>query len=293
MQDKQTELLMNPDGSIYHLKLKPEDIAEKIILVGDPERVEMVSSFFEEVELRKENREFITHTGSYKGTRITVMSTGIGTDNIDIVMNEIDALANIDLQSRVVKPDQASLQLVRIGTTGGLHGDIPLNSYILSRFACGFDNVLNFYSGRDQVCDQDIEQEFVKHTGWSKILHAPYIVRSSDRLFDLFPSDMVSGITISAPGFFGPQGRMLRLETMDPDLNSKLQSFRYNDLRITNYEMESSALFGLAKLLGHHAISICLMAANRATGKATEDYYGYMRDLIKFTLDIFCKSFQN
>ncbi|MBL7111310.1 MAG: nucleoside phosphorylase [Bacteroidales bacterium] len=290
MKDKQTELLMNPDGSIYHLKLKPEDIARKIILVGDPERVEMVSSYFDKVEIRKENREFITHTGSYNGTRISVMSTGIGTDNIDIVMNEIDALANIDLQNKVIKPDHTSLQLVRIGTTGGLHQDIPLNSYILSRYACGFDNVLNFYSGRDLVCDQDMEREFVRHTGWSSILHAPYFVRSSDELFNLFPAGMVSGITISAPGFFGPQGRVLRLETMDPDLNNKLQTFRYGDLRITNFEMESSALFGLSKLLGHHAISICLMAANRATGKATDDYYSHMKELIKFTLDIFCSA---
>ncbi len=288
MKDKQTELLKNPDGSIYHLKLNPEDIAEKIILVGDPERVEMVSSFFDTTELRKENREFITHTGIYHGTRITAMSTGIGTDNIDIVMNEMDALANINLITREVKPDHKSLQLVRIGTTGGLHQDIPLNSYILSRYACGFDNVLNFYSRRDMVCDKEMESAFMKHTGWSSILHTPYFVRSSDELFNLFPNDLVSGITISAPGFFGPQGRVLRLATMDPDLNNKLQTFRYGDLRITNYEMESSALFGLSKLLGHHAVSICLMAANRATGKATDNYYSYMKELIKFTLDIFC-----
>jgi len=281
---------MNPDGSIYHLKLHPEDIADKIILVGDPDRVKMVSSFFDKIEIMKENREFITHTGTYAGNRISVISSGIGTDNIDILMNELDALVNIDLHDKVVKSDHRSLQLIRIGTTGGLHADIPPNSYILSRYACGFDNVLNFYSDRNMVCDQELEMEFKKHTGWNPILHSPYFVRSSDRLFDLFPVDTVSGITISAPGFFGPQGRMLRLKTMDPDLNNKLQSFRYKDLRITNYEMESSALFGLSKLLGHHAVAICLMAANRATGKATENYSRYMKELIKSTLDIFCKS---
>ena len=289
MKDNQTELLKNRDGSIYHLKLLPEDIADKIILVGDPERVEMVSSFFDRVQLKKENREFITHTGTYAGIPVSAISTGIGTDNIDIVMNELDALVNIDLQTNEIKPQKKALQLIRIGTTGTLHEDIPLNSFMLSRYACGFDNVLNFYAGRDGVCDTGMEQAFVKHTGWSDNLHAPYFVRSSDELFNLFPEDTLNGITISAPGFFGPQGRVIRLKTMDPDLNNKLKAFRYSGLRITNYEMESSALFGLSGLLGHHAISICLVAANRATGKATEDYHEYMKDLVRFTLDRVCK----
>jgi uridine phosphorylase len=287
MKQNPTELILNPDGSIYHLQLHPQDIADKIILVGDPDRVEMVSACFEKTKLKKSNREFYTHTGYYKDCRMTVMSTGIGTDNIDIVMNELDALANVNLESKEINPAQRSLQIIRIGTTGGLQDDIPINSFILSRYACGFDNVLNFYSGRDQVCDLEMEKDFIEHTGWSKILHTPYFVRSSDQLFDLFPPDMVSGITVSAPGFFGPQGRMIRLETIDPDLNDKLQSFRHGGFLITNYEMESSALFGLSRLLGHHAISICLMAANRVTGKVASDYHHRMNELISFTLDHF------
>lgn len=287
MKGNQSELLKNRDGSIYHLRLLPEDIADKIILVGDPERVEMVSSFFDEVPVRKENREFITHTGMYAGTRISVISTGIGTDNIDIVMNELDALVNVNLQTNEVKPEKRSLKLIRIGTTGSLQEDIPLNSFILSRFAAGFDNVLNFYADRDRVCDLELEKDFIRHTDWNRILHTPYFVRSSDQLFNLFPENLVSGITVSAPGFFGPQGRMIRLRTIDPELNEKLRTFRYGGLRITNYEMESSALFGLSALLGHQAISICLMAANRATGEVTSDYHDHMNELIRFTLEHF------
>ena len=287
MKGKQTELLKNRDGSIYHLKLLPEDIADKIILVGDPDRVDMVSSFFDDVPVRKENREFITHTGTFAGTAISTISTGIGTDNIDIVMNELDALVNVDLQTSEVKPEKRSLKLIRIGTTGGLQEDIPLNSYILSRYAAGFDNVLNFYADRDRICDLELEKDFIRHTGWNRILHTPYFVRSSDQLFDLFPENLISGITVSAPGFFGPQGRMIRLRTIDPELNEKLRTFRYGGLRITNYEMESSALFGLSALLGHQAISICLMAANRVTGEVTRDYHDHMNELIRFTLERF------
>ena len=280
-----SELILNGDGSIFHLKLFPGDIADTIILVGDPNRVEMVSAFFDSIDIRRSNREFVTHTGSFRGKRITALSTGIGTDNVDIVLNELDALANIDLDARQLKTTHRTLRLVRIGTTGGLQKDIPINSFILSRYAAGFDTVLNFYADRNKVADQAMEKAFMEHADWPPLLPHPYFVRSSDDLFRLFPPETHSGITISAPGFYGPQGRKLRLQLMDPKLNDKLESFRYRDLRITNYEMESSALFGLAKLLGHEAVTLCAMIANRAFLEFTEDYKGVVNKLIKFTLE--------
>jgi len=283
-----SELILNGDGSIFHLKLFPADIANTIILVGDPNRVEMVSAFFDSIEIRKSNREFVTHTGTYQQRRITVLSTGIGTDNVDIVLNELDALANIDLDERRLKTTSKSLRLVRIGTTGGLQKDIPINSFILSRYAAGFDTVLNFYAGRSKVADMAMETAFKKHTDWNPVLPDPYFVRSSDDLFRLFPPETHSGITVSAPGFYGPQGRKIRLQPLDPQLNDKLESFRYRDLRITNYEMESSALFGLAQLLGHQAVTLCAMIANRASLEFTEDYKGIINKLIKFTLEHLC-----
>jgi uridine phosphorylase len=285
MSFEPSELILNGDGSIYHLKLFPGDIADTIILVGDPNRVDMVSAFFDSIEIRKSNREFVTHTGSYLGKRITALSTGIGTDNIDIVINELDALSNIDLDTRQLKMTHRTLRLVRIGTTGGLQKDIPINSFILSRYAAGFDGVLNFYADRSKVADLEMENAFKEHVHWSSLLPDPYFVRSSDDLFSLFPPETHSGITISAPGFYGPQGRKIRLQPMDPHLNDKLESFRYRDLRITNYEMESSALFGLATLLGHRAITLCAMIANRASFEFTEDYKGIVNKLIKFTLE--------
>ena len=283
-----SELILNGDGSIFHLKLFPGDIADTIILVGDPDRVEMVSACFDSVELRRSNREFVTHTGHYRGNRITALSTGIGTDNIDIVLNELDALANIDLAGRRLNPAKRALRLVRIGTTGGLQKDIPLNSFILSRYAVGFDTVLNFYADRDRVADLEMEKAFKEHTQWNPQLHDPYFIPASDDLIRLFPSRVHSGITISAPGFYGPQGRKIRLEPMDPLLNDKLVRFRYGNLRITNYEMESSALFGLAKLLGHQAVCLCAMIANRASGEFTDDYKGVVNKLIIFTLEHLC-----
>ncbi len=283
-----SELILNGDGSIFHLKLFPGDIADTIILVGDPNRVEMVSAFFDSIEIRRSNREFVTHTGSFRGKRITVLSTGIGTDNVDIVLNELDALANIDLDERRLKTTHRTLRLVRIGTTGGLQKDIPINSIILSRYAAGCDAVLNVYADRNKVADLVMEKAFMEHSDWPPLLPHPYFVRSSDDLFRLFPPETHSGITISAPGFYGPQGRKLRLQLMDPQLNDKLESFRYRDLRITNYEMESSALFGLAKLLGHEAVTLCAMIANRASLEFTEDYKGIVNKLIKFTLEHLC-----
>jgi len=288
MHFEPSELILNGDGSIFHLKLFPGEIADTIILVGDPNRVEMVSAFFDSIEIRKSNREFVTHTGTYQQRRITVLSTGIGTDNVDIVLNELDALANIDLDERRLKTTSRSLRLVRIGTTGGLQKDIPINSFILSRYAAGFDTVLNFYADRNKVADLAMEKAFKEHTHWSPLLSDPYFVRSSDDLFRLFPPETHNGITISAPGFYGPQGRRIRLQPMDPQLNDKLESFRYQDLRITNYEMESSALFGLAQLLGHQAVTLCAMIANRASLEFTEDYKGVVNKLIKFTLEHLC-----
>ena len=283
-----SELILNGDGSIFHLRLFPADIADTIILVGDPNRVEMVSAFFDSIEIRRSNREFVTHTGSFRGKRITALSTGIGTDNVDIVLNELDALANIDLDERRLKTTHRTLRLVRMGTTGGLQKDIPINSFILSRYAAGFDTVLNFYADRNKVADLAMEKAFKEHSDWPPLLPDPYFVRSSDDLFRLFPPETHSGITISAPGFYGPQGRKLRLQPLDPQLNDKLESFRYRDLRITNYEMESSALFGLAKLLGHEAVTLCAMIANRASREFTEDYKGIVNKLIKFTLEHLC-----
>ncbi|KPL16763.1 MAG: phosphorylase [Bacteroides sp. SM1_62] len=288
MHLKSSELILNGDGSIFHLKLFPGDIADTIILVGDPKRVEMVSAFFDSIEIRKSNREFVTHTGTFRQSRITALSTGIGTDNMDIVLNELDALANIDLAGRRLKTTRRSLRLVRIGTTGGLQQDIPINSFILSRYAAGFDTVLNFYADRNKVADLAMERAFKRHTDWNPVLPDPYFVRSSDELFQLFPPETHNGITISAPGFYGPQGRSIRLQPLDPELNDKLESFRYGDLRITNYEMESSALFGLAQLLGHRAVTLCAMIANRTSQEFTEDYKGVVNKLIKFTLEHLC-----
>jgi uridine phosphorylase len=288
MSFQPSELILNGDGSIFHLKLFPGDLADTIILVGDPGRVAMVSALFDSIEVRRSNREFVSHTGTYRQRRITVLSTGIGTDNVDIVLNELDALANIDLAERRLRPEHKSLRLVRIGTTGGLQPDIPMDSFILSRYAAGFDAVLNFYAGRNKVADLDMEDAFRQHTNWHSLLPHPYFVRSSDDLFGLFPVEMNHGITISAPGFYGPQGRYIRLRPLDPFLNRKLESFRYKGLRITNYEMESSALFGLSRLLGHQAVTVCVMIANRATMEFTADYKGVVNKLIKFTLGLLC-----
>jgi uridine phosphorylase len=280
-----SELVLNPDGSIYHLKLFPGQVADTVIIVGDPGRVGIVSAFFDRIEFRISNREFVTHTGIYRGKRVTVISSGIGTDNIDIVMNELDALVNIDLEKRTARPDRRSLDLFRLGTTGGLQRDIPLNSIILSRYACGFDAVLNFYADRNRVADLQMEKAFRDHTGWDPCLPDPYFVRSSDELFSLFPDGVHSGITISAPGFYGPQGRKIRLSPLDPHLNDRLETFRYEGMRILNYEMESSALFGLARLLGHRAVTLCTMIASRTSLEFTGDHRSGVDNLINFTLE--------
>lgn len=283
---KNSELILNRDGSIFHLHLKPEQIADTIILVGDPSRAETISAMFDKVEMTVRNREFLTSTGTYNNTRLTVLSTGIGTDNIDIVINELDALANIDLQTREVKPEKRSLRFVRVGTSGSLQADLCVNSWVVSRKSIGFDGMITFYENRQAVCDMAFEKAFRAFTGWHDDLPTPYVVDASDKLLSLFSEIKFSkGVNISAPGFYGPQGRVLRLPLAVPELNEKLEDFKYGDLRITNYEMESSAIYGLSRMLGHEALTICLIIANRVTREANENYYPEMEKLIRVVMD--------
>ena len=280
-----SELILNEDGSIYHLHLKPENIAEKIILVGDPGRVEMLSDMFDSVDFKVRNREFVTHTGYYRGERISAISTGIGTDNIDIVLNELDAIMNIDLQKRELRREKKSLSFVRIGTTGGLQEELGVGTFALSRVAGGFDGLIHYYRDGYSVCDAGMEKAFVNHTNWFDKRPVPYFVWGDKDLFNSLNDGVFSGITLSSPGFYGPQGRMLRLPVIDPDLNDKIHNFSFSNLKVTNFEMESSALFGLSALLGHKAISICAVIANRITGEFIRDYEPVIHDLLGFTLD--------
>ena len=276
-----TELILNPDGSIYHLNLLPGDIADNIILVGDPDRVDIISSFFDSVEIKKKKREFVTHTGLYMGTRLTVVSSGIGADNIDIVVSELDAMANIDLKTRKPKKEHRTLNLIRIGTSGSLQRDIPVDSFILSDIAIGFDGLLNFYAGRDKVCDKGFEKSFTEAMDWNEYFAAPYVVASSDLLFKKLVGDgIIPGVTISAPGFYGPQGRELRLPVADEQLNSKIEKFRYGKYKITNYEMECSAIYGLSELLGHRAVAVCAIIANRITKSYSSRHEETISELI-------------
>ena len=281
-----SELVINDDGSIFHLHLKPEQISDKIILVGDPGRVALVASYFDEQECSVSSREFNTITGSYKGKRITVISTGIGTDNIDIVVNELDALANIDLKSRTEKPDFKQLTLVRIGTSGGMQPDIPLGSFLISEKSIGFDGVLNFYEGRVRVCDLEFEKEVKKQLKWNPQFCAPYVVDADAGLVNKIGQDeMLRGVTISANGFYGPQGRELRIGLADPHLNDKIEKFSFDNYKITNYEMEGSAIAGLASLMGHRAMTVCCIIANRRVEAANTDYKPYIEKLVQTVLE--------
>lgn len=281
-----SELLINDDGSIFHLHLKPEQLADKIILVGDPGRVALVASYFDEQECSVSSREFNTITGTYKGKRITVVSTGIGTDNIDIVVNELDALANIDLNNRTEKTEFRQLTLVRIGTSGGMQPDIPLGSFLISEKSIGFDGMLNFYAGRNEVCDLEFEEELTKQLDWNKLFCAPYIVDADATLVEqIGREDMLRGVTISANGFYGPQGRVLRVGLAEPHLNDKIEQFRYGNYKITNYEMEGSAIAGLARLMGHKAMTVCCIIANRRVEAANTDYKPYIEKLVQTVLD--------
>lgn len=282
-----SELIINEDGSIFHLHLLPEQLADKIILVGDPDRVKLVASNFDTIECEVANREFRTITGTYQGKRISVISTGIGCDNIDIVMNEIDALANIDFTSRTVNPQLKSLEIVRIGTCGGLQPHCPVGTFIASETSIGFDGLLNFYEGRNQVCDLDFEADFMRHMNWkgNQCIPYPYVIHANASLTErIAQADMVRGVTIACGGFYGPQGRTLRLPLADPQQNDKIMSFKRGEQVITNFEMESSAIAGLSALLGHKALTVCMVIANRVAHEANTGYRNTINTLIQLVL---------
>ena len=289
MEFKSSELIINADGSIFHLHVKPEQLADKVILVGDPGRVSLVASHFDEIECEVENREFRTITGSYKGKRLSVVSTGIGCDNIDIVVNELDALANIDFETRMERQEPKTLTLVRIGTCGGLQPYTPEGTFVLSKMSIGFDGLLNFYAGRNEVCDLAFEKEFINHMGWqgNQCIAHPYVIHADEELSErIAGEEMVCGVTIACGGFYGPQGRQLRIPIADPNQNEKIMNFVSSQgERITNFEMESSALAGLARLLGHKATTCCMVIANRVAGKANPNYKNSIDALIQLVLE--------
>ena len=287
---KESELILNRDGSIYHLNLRPEQVADTIILVGDPNRVPRVSAYFDTIEFSTQKREFCTHTGTYKGKRLTALSTGIGPDNIDIVINELDALFNIDLHTRKPKEQLTSLNIVRFGTSGSLQADIPVDSFVLSSHGLGMDNMLHAYKDAPNVREIAMEEAFMAHTQWNTDKGRPYIVGCGETLKQRLLTDKVfEGITGTAPGFYGPQGRMLRLPVQDPTLNDKLHSFNYKGYRMTNLEMETSAIYGLSKLLGHQAVSLNAIIANRAAGTFTKDTKKVVENLIVYGLEQLAK----
>ncbi|TND08106.1 MAG: uridine phosphorylase [Bacteroidetes bacterium] len=281
----ESELIITPDGEIYHLKLRPENLADTVIVVGDQGRVEQISAHFDNIECKVQNREFVTHTGTFRGKRITALSTGIGTDNIDIVLNELDALSNIDLQTRTIKPGHRKLRIVRIGTSGALQADIPVDSFVASSHGMGFDGLLNFYGNIEKVDHPEIARAFMAHSGWTPQMPYPYVAAASASLLQTVAHDMIRGITATAPGFYGPQGRELRLPAALPDLNEKLTAFRHGDLRICNFEMETSALYGLSKLMGHEACTVCAIIANRVIRQYSKDYHPVIDRLIRTVLE--------
>ena len=282
---KSSELILNPDGSVYHLNLRPEHIAKDIIFVGDQDRVEKISRHFDSIEFTIQKREFKTQTGSFKGKRITVISTGIGPDNIDIVMNELDALVNIDLVSKTIKTDLTSLNIIRVGTSGSLQANIPVESMVMSEYGLGLDNMLRSYL-IDTISEKEIEEAFILQTNWDLNKGRPYVVKGSESLSKKFESNNIyKGFTGTAGGFYGPQGRIVRLEIQDPNLNSKMDAFNYNGIQMTNLEMETGAIYGLGKLLGHQCLSLNAIIANRATGTFSQDPYKTVDELIVYTLN--------
>lgn len=283
--EKKTELITNSDGSIFHLHLLPGDISDKIIIVGDPGRVDMIASLMEGIRVRKENREFRTVTGLYEGREVTVISSGIGTDNIDILINELDAIVNIDLKTGIPKEEHVQLSIVRIGTSGGLRGDVPAGSCVLTETAIGFDGLIHFYEGYDWILDNLLSTMLAEHLEWPDTLSFPYAVKADVELLGLFGnSGFIKGMTISAPGFYAPQGRKLRLSPFDGEINEKLAEFTFRNRGICNYEMESSAIYGLSALLGHKAVTVCLVIGNRVTGEFVDDYKPLMLNLVKTVL---------
>ena len=284
MRIPESELIINDDGSAFHIHLKPEELADKVILVGDPGRVDMVGEFLEEKEFRHASREFVSITGKYRGSRITVLSTGIGTDNIDIVLTELDSLANVDFKTREVRHEHRCLTILRIGTTGAIQPDIPLGSFIFSEISVGCDGLLNWYADRDKVNIPEMEEAFKKHTHWDSRLSSPYFVKAGQRLIDAFRDCTVKGVTISAQGFYGPQGRVVRLPLAMPDMLETFESFRFGEYRITNFEMESSAVAGLAAHLGHEAGTVCCAIANRYLKDSNTNYKPRVRQLVELAL---------
>ncbi len=282
----ESELPINDDGSAFHIHIRPEQVADKLLLVGDPDRVNTVAAHFDSREFDIQSREFHTITGTYKGKRITTLSHGIGCDNIDIVVNELDALANIDFSTRTEKPQHRTLTMVRVGTCGGLQPETPIGTFVASVKSIGFDGLLNYYAGRNEVCDLDLERAFTEHTNWNPIKGAPYVATACPELIEqIAGNDMVRGITIACGGFYGPQGRQLRAEIEDPGQNEKVEAFRYKGLKITNFEMESSALAGLSSLLGHRAMTCCMVVANRYSQEMNTNYKNKIDDLITLVLD--------
>jgi len=289
MRIPESELIINGDGSVFHIHLKPEELADNVIMVGDPSRVDMIAEYLTDIEFRHASREFVSVTGKRNGKRITAISHGIGPDNIDIVMTELDALANVDFETREVKPVHRALNILRIGTSGALHPDIPLGSYILSHMSVGFDGVMNWYGNREKVTDPAVEEAFKKHMNWLDVLPSPYFVSASPKIIDLLKDVTVKGVTISAPGFYGPQGRVVRIPLAMPDMLEKIESFRFSkngeDYRITNFEMESSPLAGLAAHLGHNACTVCCAIANRYLQSSNPDYKPAIRKLVEICVD--------
>lgn len=280
-----SELIINADGTIFHLHLKPEQLADTVILVGDPARVATIAAHFDSVECNVSNREFNTVTGYYKGKRMSVISTGIGIGNIDICVTELDALANVDFATRIVKDTFRRLTLVRLGTSGALQEDIEVGEVVFARTSVGFDSLLGYYAGRNDVCDLDMQRAFMEHTQWSELLAPPYFVNADNELWEHFKDSVTEGITIAAPGFYAPQGRYVRLQPADMNLNEKIEAWRYEGRRITNFEMEGSALAGLAALMGHRATTICTIIAQRVAKKAQPDYKPYVEAMIRMALD--------
>ena len=277
MRIAESELIINGDGSVFHLHLRPEELADNVILVGDPGRVDMIAEYFDEREFRHESREFVSVTGKYKGVRMTALSTGIGTDNIDIVMNELDALANVDFETREVKPEHRTLNILRIGTSGAIQPEIPLGAFVFSHVSVGCDGLLNWYADRDKIAMLDIEEAFKKHTGWNKHLPDPYFVRAGEKMIEKFKDCTIKGMTIAASGFYGPQGRVIRVPLSE--------SFRFGDEKVTNFEMEGSAIAGLAAHLGHNAGTVCCIIAHRHYKASNPDYKPQVRKLIELCLD--------
>ena len=284
-QFPETELILSSERRVYHINLRNEDIADDVIVVGDQNRVAQISSYFSKIDFKTEHREFITHTGIFNGKRITVLSTGIGTDNIDIVLNELDAAVNINLEKRELNPTHRKLNIIRLGTSGALQGDIPVNGLVASSHGIGLDGLLNFSEGWKTINENEISEAFIKHTNWQKNLPYPYCVAASEILLNKFKENLHVGITATAPGFYGPQGRQIRLKSSAPNLNELLTAFKLKDLRITNFEMETSALYGLGKLLNHNCLTVCVIIANRVRKEFTNDYQKSVEILIENCLN--------